>query len=141
MKIIRYISYIFMAAAAASCSLEALPPGYDIAPPVFVGGTVYDTDNNEIEHIKITVDWGKGLEPSVNYSASDGGFAIEVPKNMLNDTFEFKITLEDTDGEDNGGQFETITDKVIYNSGEDSPASSLVYRLNRATASESSPQS
>ncbi len=108
----------------------------------FVAGRVFDAEDNEIEHIKVTIDWGgHDIAPSVNYTASDGSFSAEIPEKIKSETFEFNITLEDIDGDDNGGLFETLTDRVIYSLDPETPEDIIIYRLNRATASESSPQS
>ncbi len=138
-----YISLLTVL-ALSSCSrdFDLTLEDESVKPSHFVVGKVLDTDGKEIEHIKVTIDWGEHkVNPSVNYTASDGSFTTEVPQKIQSPTFEFKITLEDIDGEDNGGLFETITDKVIYSINPESPSEFITYRLNRATASESSPQS
>ncbi len=140
MSIIRYISIILTAAALTSCAIDAEPPGLDNPHLHFVAGRVYDADNNEIEHIKVTIEWGPGHEPSVNFTASDGSFTAEIPEGIQSERFDFRIILEDIDGQENGGLFETMTDKAIYSLDPESPTGFLVYHMNRATASESSPQ-
>ncbi len=142
MRIIRYISFFFIAMSVSSCMVGDLLNDENANPLHFVVGKVLDEENREIEHIKVTIDWGEhGTKLSVNYTASDGSFTAEIPEEVKSETIEFKITLEDIDGEENGGLFETVADKVIYSLDPESPEEIITYRLNRATPSESSPQS
>ncbi len=144
---IRYIYLLFAALSVSSCMdmsavFDREPSIEDDSMPLhFVAGRVMDAEDNEIEHIKVTIDWGGVYEPSINYTASDGSFSALIPVEGGVDVIEFKITLEDIDGEENGGLFKTVTDKVIYSIDSESPSGFMIYRLNRAIASENSPQS
>ncbi len=147
MSIIGYISLLFIAMSVSSCMAMEDVWNDDFDYPVeeqpyhYVMGKVMDVEDNAIEHIKVTVDWGGVYEPSINYTASDGSFSAVIPVEPEAEMIEFKITLEDIDGEENGGLFKTVTDKVIYSLGPESPSGFMIYRLNRATASENTPQS
>ncbi len=148
MHIIRYISLCLAAVLVSSCMAvdglwdAGMSPLPEDGAMHFVVGKVVDVDDNEIEHIKVTIDWEAGGGQSVNYTASDGTFAAEVPmKTGGAETVEFKITFEDIDGEKNGGLFKTLSDKGIYSLDPENPGGIIIYRLNRATASENSPQS
>ncbi len=148
MRYLRYISYIILATFMMSCSAEAGPGWYNENPPSnavprhYVTGRIFDADDKPIEHIKVTIDWGEIYDLTINYTASDGSFSAEIPDDVKADTFEFRIIMEDIDGNENGGTFETLTDKVIYRmGGSDSPTGFLIYRLNRATALANSRQS
>ncbi len=110
-------------------------------PRHFIAGRVLSIDNQPIEHIRVTVDWDGGSSKSVNYTASDGGFAAEIPQELYSPGMTVTLTMEDIDGEENGGLFETITDRINISGSPENTNGILVYRLNRATASENSPQS
>ncbi len=143
MRSLGFITFITTALSAVSCMTQAemMPPMYDSARH-YVAGQVLDADGNGIEQIKVTIDWGgQGMDPEIKYTSSDGSFTTEIPEKVKSDTFEFGIKIEDIDGEENGGLFNSISDKVLYNMNPESPTGFLIYRLNRATASESSPQS
>ncbi len=137
----RFISYIFMALALSSCMAAT----EDIAPPdarFFIGGRVSDSEDRPIEHIRITLEWkGSTIPPAVTYTASDGIFVAEIPDEAQAETVPVRLTIEDIDGEDYGGLFNTVTDNIIHSTSPESPSDFLVYRLNRATASENIPQS
>ena len=52
------------------------------------------------------------------------------------------LTLEDIDGEENGGLFEGHSESILFEKQNDQPTElNLVFHLNHATASENSPQS
>ena len=112
-----------------------------------VVGKVVDTSDNPIEHIKVTLKWGGNSEKIELYTSSEGVFHSEALIETDGPT-TLEIKLEDIDGEENGGLFETMEDSVMLypeETGEGGTDESirfdLVYRLNRATASESNPQS
>ncbi len=143
MKVIRYISYFLSVMAISSCSAmdfeneDYLPS--DDGPGLFINGIVYDSEDNHIEHIRVTLDWNNGNEKAVKYTASDGSFTAELPRESYHEGMSITITLDDIDGDANGGQFNSLTDNIVYGSG-DKPIETLIYRLNRATPSENSPR-
>ncbi len=105
----------------------------------FIAGQVMDTEGNRLEHIRVTIDWNGEFEKSVQYTASDGSFVAEFPEGAYRTGKTIMLTMDDIDGEENGGLFKSLTDNVIISEGGSS-SGVLVYRLNRATPSESSPQ-
>ncbi len=108
---------------------------------LIVGKVTNSTDYQPIEHIKITIDWDIDIPKDVKYTSSDGYFTAEIPKEIRGKATTVSITLEDIDGEKNGGLFETLTDTINLFSEEGEVTGVLDYRLNPATVSESSPQS
>lgn len=123
----------------ASCAAEH-PHGPQDAPAV-ITGMVLDMNDNPIEHIKISLKHETDT-PVETFTSSEGKFRheVEMPEDM--DAMTVILTLEDIDGEENGGTFESHTESVLFERQGDKPTEmNLVFRLNHATASESSPQS
>ncbi len=109
-----------------------------------IQGQVTDTDDNPLSHIKVTLDWGTGDPGITLYSSLNGKFISElgIDRNELPATLT--ITLEDIDGEENGGEFNPLTDEITIFEEELSSEAirlDLHYRLTRATVSESNLQS
>lgn len=125
----------------SSCS-PGIPDEYPDIENVRIVGTVTDDTGAPIEHIKVTMDWNSGTYQDIKYTSSVGKFDSNVQDNPQSDMITLMITLEDIDGEDNGGLFESHSEKVTLNK-EDitEPVLRFDYRLNRATASESNPRS
>ena len=141
---VKIISAVIYASVLASCSMademEGIP-GMDQMPVQTFPGSVMDTEGNPIEHIKVTIDWqGEFPVRDIKYTDSNGIFHLDV----INDPESYTVTLtfEDIDGEENGGVFETLTDTItLFGDTLSDSTVRLDYHLNRATASESSPQS
>lgn len=131
--------------SAASCMDMSIPlenEGDAVIPAVT--GKVCDSDGNPIEHIMVTLDWGTGIENNVLYTSSEGVFQTPIPEVIINKESSLTLTLEDVDGEENGGEFESLTDKIMLYPENEEPETEKVtldYRLNRATPSENNPQS
>ncbi len=106
-----------------------------------VGKVTNKTDYQPVEHIKVTLDWNIDIPKDVKYTSSDGNFTAEIPKEVKGRSTTVTITLEDIDGEKNGGLFEGLTDTINLFGDDGTVTGVLDYRLNPATASESSPQS
>lgn len=125
----------------SSCS-PGIPDEYPDIENVRIVGTVTDDTGAPIEHIKVTMDWNSGTYQDIKYTSSVGKFDSNVQDNPQSDMITLMITLEDIDGEDNGGLFESHSEKVTLNK-EDitEPVLRFDYRLNRAIASESNPRS
>ena len=129
--------------ALASCmamDMEGVPDMSDM-PELTYPGSVMDTEGTPIEHIKVTIEW-QGAFPvkDIKYTDSNGMFYLDIINTQ--ESYNVTLTLEDIDGEENGGLFETLTDTIIlFGDPESDSTVKLDYRLNRATASESSPQS
>ena len=129
--------------ALASCmamDMEGVPDMSDM-PELTYPGSVMDTEGRPIERIKVTIEW-QGAFPvkDIKYTDSNGMFYLDIIN--AQESYNVTLTLEDIDGEENGGLFETLTDTIIlFGDPESNSTVKLDYRLNRATASESSPQS
>lgn len=104
-------------------------------------GYVTDTDDNPIEHIKVTLDWNNGTYQEIKYTDSYGQFQTDCWQPATREAVTLAITIEDVDGEENGGLFEPVSETIIlFENGVQDIVDPMVFRLNRATASESSPQ-
>ena len=104
-------------------------------------GYVTDTDDNSIEHIKVTLDWNNGTYQEIKYTDSYGQFQTDCWQPATREAVTLAITIEDVDGEENGGLFEPVSETIIlFENGVQDIVDPMVFRLNRATASESSPQ-
>ena len=139
----RINSLIFMtltAALAASCMAMDYAPIMDaeIQRPGIIGN-VTDTSGVVIEHIKVTLNWNDGAFTETQYTNSDGVFMAEIWEPEAETVRSLTVLLEDIDGEENGGLFENCSETFMVL--EESSIAELDFRLNRATASESSPQS
>mgnify|MGYP003292539346 FL=1 len=145
MKVSRIpITLAALAFAAVSC-MQADPfPGVD-SPDTGdsdkLVGYVTDTDDNSIEHIKVTLDWNNGTYQEIKYTDSYGQFQTDCWQPATREAVTLAITIEDVDGEENGGLFEPVSETIIlFENGVQDIVDPMVFRLNRATASESSPQ-
>ena len=132
------LAYGLIALAAVSSCMA-----YDAAVPESIGlihGTVTDMEGNPLNHIKVVLNYGEEMGQMTVYTSLKGEFIADIESSAT----ALTITLEDIDGEENGGLFESLTDQItlmeedfLNNEG----FMNLEYRLTRATASESSPQS
>ena len=128
-----------------SCATE---PASDHPNPLpTVTGIVTDQNNNPIEHIKVTLAWEDSRSPIETFTSSEGKFRSTI---IINDTdgspVTINLTLEDIDGEENGGLFETHTESFLIETENNAESEApqvidLVFRLNPATGEESTPQS
>lgn len=144
MKFTHLISVSAILLAVASCMNMEIPSHIE-EEASSIEGVVRDTTGTPIEYIMVTIDWGKRLEKAVTYTSSEGKFKTEIPSEIMGIESNVTLTLEDIDGKKNGGEFETLTDKVMIFQ-EETPEDSVVtivldYRMIPATPSESSPQS
>ena len=143
MRIIRLISALMgMAVLAVSCmNMEAMMPedsGHADHQHLIVGH-VADTTGRAIEHIKVTLNWNDGAFSETQYTNSDGDFAAGIWNAEDETVKSLTITLEDIDGEENGGCFERLSE--TFTVFEDNSVTTLDFRLSHATASENTPQS
>jgi hypothetical protein len=145
MKVSRIpITLAALAFAAVSCMTADPFPGVD-SPDTGdsdkLVGYVTDTDDNSIEHIKVTLDWNNGTYQEIKYTDSYGQFQTDCWQPAAREAVTLAITIEDVDGEENGGLFEPVSETIIlFENGVQDIVDPMVFRLNRATASESSPQ-
>lgn len=134
-KIIRLFAGL---CAIAACSAEL---DYASLPPTGqVHGSVTDMEGNPLNHIKVTLNYGEDIEQMSVYTSLKGEFIADINPSATMLT----ITLEDIDGEENGGLFESLTDQVIILDNDifnDEDIMNIEYSLTRATASENIPQS
>ncbi len=142
MKLIRLAGIIGAAIAVASCSVMDLfeAGDYKYIP---ITGKVLDYSDQPVEHIKVTLDWHNGMEPNVVYTDSEGIFTSEMPVTEEMAPVTLSITLEDIDGEENGGLFKTIKTSITFFDNDQTtvPTGILDFRLNPAIPSENTPQS
>lgn len=126
----------------SSCSKE--PTGiYRDIESVWIQGTVTDETGAPIEHIKIIFNWNSGSYYDIKYTSSVGKFETHLNDNPDSDVINLVISLQDIDGEDHGGLFESHSETITLIK-EDILTESVLrfdYRLSRATASESTPRS
>lgn len=135
-KICIFISMLLLTSCAAEYSHN-----HPDAPPAVIAGVVLDINDSPIEHIKISVKHEEE-DPVETFTSSEGKFRHEIAMPKDEAAMTIIITMDDIDGEENGGFFESHTESVLFNrSDDDLTEMNLVFRLNHATASESSPQS
>lgn len=77
-----------------------------------VKGKVTDEASAPIEHIEVTIDLSKRSDPKTVYTSSDGTFIFDISFKEARNIKKISITLTDTDGEENGGLFETLTEEI-----------------------------
>ena len=138
MKLSTKIVGLLCVSGALACSAEK--DGYYADLPATIKGRVLDEESNPINHIKVSFDWGENSTQTTVYTSIRGEFIVE--PEYTGDGFS--IILEDIDGEDNGGQFQTLTDQIIIFEDlipDDQNSIYLEYRLTRATSSVNSLQS
>lgn len=133
------------AAAVISCMAVETMPDHDtdsLNKMPAIKGNVSDTDGTPIEYIMVTLDWGTYADKTILYTSSEGHFTTKIPHEVIENEGSLTITMEDIDGEENGGSFETMTDMIML-SKEDNGTEAVIldYRLNRAIPSENNPQS
>lgn len=111
-----------------------------------IQGHVTDQAGNPLEKIRIgikTKDSDKTL--TTHYTSSNGSFHCELAIPDDYSQMALEIILDDIDGEENGGLFESKTDMITIFEEDYRKRPVIIdlptYRLNHATASESSPRS
>lgn len=102
---------------------------------LLIEGQVFDESGMPIEHIRVTLQ-DKAGNRNIQYTSNIGAFASDYF--VYNPSEELTIILEDIDGQEHGGLYESKTD-IIKIFGDDRIIK-RDYRLNLATASESNPQ-
>ena len=108
-----------------------------------VDGLVVDETDKPINHIKVTMEWDSPYSPMAVYSSPKGTFTADLEFYRPTYPITVSVTISDIDGEENGGLFQTRNDEftILEEGYSGNSAAPIVYRLTRATASESSPQS
>lgn len=131
-RVIRFMTGIIILSAIAACS-KAEPSMSDPSMlPGNIHGFVTDEDGSPINHIKVTIT--QSSLPLIVYTSSRGEFIAD----MALTEGPLEITLEDIDGEENGGAFAPLSDAITVL--KDQEMITLEYCLTLATASENTPQ-
>ena len=130
------ISYLILAAAALTCiaCTKAEYAGTDIY--AILKGKVTDEEGTPIEHMEVTLELSKRTDPKTFYTSSDGTFICDISNKEARTIKDISITLTDTDGEENGGLFKTLTEEIhLYDeTAEESPMTlNLDFRCSRTT--------
>ncbi|MBE9488576.1 MAG: radical SAM-associated putative lipoprotein [Bacteroidetes bacterium] len=73
-------------------------------------GAVVNESKEPIKGIEVSVVNNKGIEKRV--TDDKGNFVIEDPNAFPNE--EYKLSLKDIDGKDNGGEFEAVDETVSF---------------------------
>lgn len=108
MKAIKIIMMSMGLLAAAGCSdMHIEEP--ELGPVLTV--SVTDPEGTPIEHIQVTLDWTDAGIKEVSFTSSDGTLKTPAYLSAEGDT-SLTVTLEDIDGEENGGLFETATENI-----------------------------
>ena len=102
-------------------------------------GSVTTQDGNPIEHIQVTLNWEEAGIKETAYTSSEGIFTSAA--HLSKGETSLKIILEDIDGEENGGIFETLEETIILLEEEYSESVTengevrlqMAFRLNHAT--------
>jgi len=94
-----------------------------------VKGKVTDEASVPLEHIEVTIDLSKRTEPKTVYTSSDGTFIFDISFMEARNINKIRITLTDTDGEENGGLFETLTEEIHLIDEEESATSPMMLKL------------
>ena len=121
-------------------SCMAMEPGIMSTDTISISGIVTDDAGKPINHIKVTLEWdAPSFSPLDVYTSTNGEFYADLDFHYLRYPTTVSIGLSDPDGPENGGEFAAKTDAITIH--EAGPLEPITYRLSRATASESSPQS
>ena len=140
MNVSRIAALAVLTLAMFSCMKEDIAKS-DIDNSGNIVGYVTDTDDNVIEHIKVTFDWNNGTYQEIKYTDSYGQFQSDYWQPAAREAVTLTITMEDVDGDENGGLFETASETItLFENGTQGIVEPIVLRLNRATASENIPQ-
>ena len=130
------ISSLILAAAALTCisCTKAEYAGTDIF--AILKGKVTDEEGTPIAHMEVPLELSKKTDPQTFYTSSDGTFICDISHKEARAIKDISITLTDTDGEENGGLFQTLTEEIhLYDeTAEESPMTlNLDFRCSRAT--------
>ena len=141
MKARTFILMGILSLMLASCSKEAAYDG-SYHDEIRLEGLVIDAESEApVNHMEILIEWESVESPVVVYTSDKGRFSTML---AAPDSYPavISLTITDIDGEENGGLFEDFNDTItIHGEGHYREPSIPTYRLSRATASESSPQS
>ena len=145
MKLIRLITSIITIFLLHSCM-----KGIGFQDNVYslygiIQGTVTDDGGRPLEKIRITINTDEADNPLTVYTSSDGTFICEFPLFIERGQIRLDIRIDDIDGEENGGFFESKTGSVTIFEEDYQEVPVIIdlppYRLSHAIASESNLQS
>ena len=123
----------FIVLGMASCSKTEEYNGDIYA---IVKGKVTDEASVPLEHIEVKIDLSKRTDPKTVYTSSDGTFIFDISFKEARNIKKISITLTDTDGEENGGLFETLTEEIHLVEEESATTPMMLnldFRCSRAT--------
>ncbi len=129
----RHFIYAAAALACISCSKAEDASGEIFA---ILKGKVTDEDGTPIEHMEVTLELSRKADTKTLYTSSDGTFICDISHKEARNIKDISITLTDTDGEENGGIFETLTEEIhLYDeTSDDVPMTlNLDFRCSHAT--------
>ena len=107
----RFRSMIYAAAAVELLSCSKVEVAGDEAFAIIKGRVTSDNDT-PIEHLEVSIELTKRSEHKTLYTSSDGTFIFDISFKEARNIKKISITLTDTDGEENGGLFETLTEEI-----------------------------
>lgn len=110
-----------------------------------IKGKVVNMYGEPVEHIKITLKWSNSTSGSeVVYTSSEGTFYSESDSSEWQDILTLEVSLEDIDGIDFGGLYESKNDVIKIYASEISMNEKInierIYHLSHAIVSASSLQ-
>mgnify|MGYP006376085629 CR=1 FL=1 len=146
MKTVRSFIYLICLIIMHSCMDADSPYQGSDMEYCLVQGHVTDQLGVPLEKIRIGIKSRNNDKLATTYyTSSNGSFQCELAIPEDNSQMAIEIIIEDIDGEENGGLFESKTDMITIFEEDYKKRPVIIdlptYRLNHATASESSPQS
>ena len=135
MKFKHIATVLLLVFTSVSCMKDDSALNNDSAGSI-ITGHITDADGKPIEHIKVSLTWNKNQKEIV-YTSSEGIYKASIePEWSKNGQMSVSITIEDIDGEENGGHFSTLNDTILLlenNQSSDIPEVRKDYRLSPAT--------
>ena len=141
MKARTFILMGILSLMLASCSKEAAYDG-SYHDEIRLEGLVIDAESEApVNHMEILIEWESVESPVVVYTSDKGRFStmLAAPDNY---PAVISLTISDIDGEENGGLFEGLSDKITILAFGDSPTiRTPPHRSRKRGATRSSPAS
>lgn len=112
MKFQAIISICILTLLSVGCTKEDASTAGGKGKPI-ITGHITDVNGTPLEHIKVTLDIQGSYNDAV-YSSSEGIYiAFFMPEWDKNGKCEIKVSIEDIDGKQNGGEFASIHDTIL----------------------------
>ena len=145
MKALFNIFLIISSLMTTSC-MASLDNNEDIDTEAYaiIQGKITDMDGNPIEKIKISIRINEEEDAGTCYSSSNGTYRKTLFKTNTTDRLIIELLIEDIDGDEHGGFFESqkLSASIIEDEITQWPVIiDLPCRLNLSTPSENIPQS